>query len=47
MKTKITDEELEELLKTKSPKRILGMYCNLKITLSSKQINKLIKMKEV
>lgn len=41
----ITDKELEELLKVHKPKAILYMYTMYKINLRSKQIDKLIELK--
>lgn len=42
----MTDKELKELLKTKTPHRILSLYANRLISLTSKQINFLIEKKK-
>ena len=45
MNKKLSNEKFNELLKEYSPKRIIGMHCNLKINLKVKQLDLLIKMK--
>ena len=42
---RISDEELDELLKKKTPKEIINLHCNLKINLKSKQLDKVLKLK--
>ena len=39
------DKELKKLLKKYSAKKIINMYCNRKINLSNKQLDRLIKLK--
>ena len=43
---KLIDKELKQLLKDRTPKQIIGMYINSKIDLYSRQVDKLIKLKE-
>lgn len=42
----MSDKELDELLKTKTPKEIINLHCNLKIKLTSKQVDKLLRLKK-
>lgn len=42
---KTTDKEFKKLLKLYTPKKIIDMHCNLKIDLTSKQLDKVIKLK--
>lgn len=45
-KNKISDDELKKLLKKHSAKRIIYMHIENKITLNSKQLNKVLKIKK-
>ena len=45
-KNLIADKDLKELLKVKDAKRVIYMHCNRLINLSSKQLDKLIKLKK-
>lgn len=38
-------KEFKKLLKEKEPKRIIGMYCHLQISLTSRQVDRVLKLK--
>ena len=42
---KLTTKEVKKLLKDYTPKKIIDMYCNLKIDLYVKDLNYLIELK--